>query len=1199
MDLSPMRKLVRLCLLLVIILSLVGPKAYATHLFGADIFYTHISGNIYSVNMVIYGDCNGSPAAFNGLYTATPEVEVYNGSSLVQTIYLSATSTGIEVTPVCPSQINNTTCNGGSVPGVKQFIYSATISLSPSASWLFRFTGDFANNTLAGRSNTITNIVSGGQMNLEATLNNLTAPNSAPTYTTIPTPFFCINKPAQYNPGAVDPNNDSLSFSLVPGLLAGSTVSYVWPYTATSPLAVAAGSYSFSSLTGQLNFTPNLVQNALVVGKVEEYRNSVLVGTSMREMTFVVLNNCTNNPPGGSITNPVGGVALTPTSVRVCTGQGALSFNINPTDLDGDAITITTAGVPAGATLTITGNSTTAPSIFFSWNTTSITPGSYTFFVTYTDNGCPLSSRQTVAYTITVAPKPNFSYLLTQPATCTKKAVFQVTPSGTSPYTLTAYQGSSTVHTITNITGVQTDSLAPGTYTIRITDGNTCYKDTLITIAPPPVIVPGFTTTPPACFNTNNGSITASASGGLAPYQYALGTGAYSSNPTFSNLGGGTYTLHIKDLNDCIKDTIVVLQAPAAIIPSAIVKNSTCATLGNGQVTLSGSNGIAPYQYAVGAGAYSSSAVFSPLAAGTYVFHIKDNNGCVKDTLLTIVDSLNIIGTVAVSNVLCANQSNGSITVSPSGGASPYTFAIGAGTYSNSNIFNSLAAGTFILHIKDANGCVKDTPIVVTQPTPVTATATIVQPSCHGGSNGSITILGMGGIPGYTYALGAGTYGGTNNFQNLSAGSYTLHIKDNNNCIKDTVLTIGQPSALGVAVVVNDLKCHGDNSGVVVVTGTGGTPGYSYAVDAGAYSTSNSLGNLSAGTHIVHVKDNNGCIKDTAVMIAEPPILAFSSFAIVTPTCEGYTDGSITLGATGGTPPYQYSKNGTSYSSTPTMSQLTEGSYHFFVRDNNNCIIDTTLNLIGYPHIMVDGIDIKPVSCHGLSDGEISVAASGGNPILSYAIDNGTFSLNSKFDSLTSANHQIHIVDAKGCKKDTTVFVPSPQELSTNPVVTNNDCYGLDEDGKIQANVSGGTGPYSYMWNTNPVQTTEEAIHLGNGFYMVIVVDANNCTDSASAQVTYDDCCTVFVPDAFTPNNDGRNDAVRILYKGDMQLQQFSIYNRFGQRVFYTANMNDHWDGTFNGERQELGTYYYYLTVLCGNKRQKTTEFKGDITLIR
>src|SRR5207248_1499216 len=106
---------------------------------------------------------------------------------------------------------------------------------------------------------------------------------------------------------------------------------------------------------------------------------------------------------------------------------------------------------------------------------------------------------------------------------------------------------------------------------------------------------------------------------------------------------------------------------------------------------------------------------------------------------------------------------------------------------------------------------------------------------------------------------------------------------------------------------------------------------------------------------------------------------------------------------------------------------------------------------------------------------------------------------------------------------------------------------------------------------------------MTNGLFTVVAHDAHNCLDSATALIQYDDCCKPFIPDAFTPNGDGKNDLFRLRYKGDISKLEFSVYNRFGERIFVTTNVDDGWDGTYHGVKMDMGTYFYYTTFLCGN----------------
>lgn len=525
-------------------------KTRASHTFGADFYYTHVSGNTYTIVLDVYGDCSG--ASFPNLPNSTPGVEVYDNGVLFQTLDLTLSGPGVEVTPVCPAQINNTTCNGGSIPGVKKFSYTGTVTLSgPSANWLFRFNGSMGFNLLAGRSNSMTNILvpgGGSVMVLEATLNNTVAPNSSVNYTTIPTPFFCINIPTQYNPGAVDPNNDNLSFALVAGIQPAGNVTYISPYTASQPLGTAAGSFSFSNTTGQLNFTPNITQRSLVVYRVEEYRNGILVGTSMREMTFIVINTCNNNAPApGPITGLNLGVQTSPTEIQVCEGTtGTLNFNFTASDANNDHITITYAGLPAGATATISNNNTTAPQFNFSWNVNALATGNYTFYVTFKDDGCPLASTQTVAYTIVVAP---FNSILNTGALsgCINESngVAWVHPQGTGTYSYTwTDAGGNIIHqSQNNTTGDTVYTLASGTYSVHIINQFNCDKTIQITV-PQPNYHAGFSSDTAACLsqpttfqNTSTSNISS------WEWDFGDGTSAQAASPSHTYNQVGTYTV--------------------------------------------------------------------------------------------------------------------------------------------------------------------------------------------------------------------------------------------------------------------------------------------------------------------------------------------------------------------------------------------------------------------------------------------------------------------------------------------------------------------------------------------------------------------------------------------------------------------------------------------------------------------------------
>ncbi len=464
-------------------------SAKASHIIGMDLFYEHLSGTTYKVTLVIYADCGPlSRTAFNNLPGATPKVYLYNGSSLVSTLLLPQVGTGEEVTPVCSAEKANTTCTNpnNAIPGVTRFIYSTTCAVPyASSNWIFRFNGDLpypGGQGGAGRTAAIVNIASPTTMALEARLNNTFQANSSPQFTTLPTPYYCVNVDQQYNLGATDPDKDSLSFALVPGLIAGNSsasVTYLFPYSATNPLPATTGTFSFSSATGQTNFKPSTTGTYLVVQQVYEYRNGILVGTAMREMNFVILSGCNNTPASSAIdtsskanpsNNGLPGFIASNTDFNLCSGADSIRFNIIPYNPGKDTIIASVAGLPTGSSVTIDSNNTIKPIVTFRWVKPNVPAGNYTFYVTYKDDGCPLSSTQTQAFTVHVYDPNVMSTRIAAPTQCVHKALVDYQfARGLLPRDIYLSQNGGVVRSFRDTTGQVLDSLGVGTYDVTIT----------------------------------------------------------------------------------------------------------------------------------------------------------------------------------------------------------------------------------------------------------------------------------------------------------------------------------------------------------------------------------------------------------------------------------------------------------------------------------------------------------------------------------------------------------------------------------------------------------------------------------------------------------------------------------------------------------------------------------------------------------
>jgi hypothetical protein len=277
------------------------------------------------------------------LPVSRPEICIFNGNTFVTSINLTIDTPtnsyrGTEITPVCPRDSANTQCTNPTftIPGIKKFVYTGTYTVpSRSSNWRFIYNGTNTGGAGAGRLTSITNIVPGSVIYLIDTLNNSVHNNNNPILTVVPTPFFCLNSADTYNPGAIDADGDSLRFDLITGIdgsgrcnRASGPVTYIGGTSATNPLRVATGTFSFNNATGQVNFFPNVVQRALVVFNVREFRNDTLIGTSQREMTFLVIT-CSNPPPAGGIATSTGrGSLVDSTHYEICENSDTFSFYI-------------------------------------------------------------------------------------------------------------------------------------------------------------------------------------------------------------------------------------------------------------------------------------------------------------------------------------------------------------------------------------------------------------------------------------------------------------------------------------------------------------------------------------------------------------------------------------------------------------------------------------------------------------------------------------------------------------------------------------------------------------------------------------------------------------------------------------------------------------------------------------------------------
>ncbi|UCG27036.1 MAG: gliding motility-associated C-terminal domain-containing protein, partial [Bacteroidales bacterium] len=460
------------------------------------------------------------------------------------------------------------------------------------------------------------------------------------------------------------------------------------------------------------------------------------------------------------------------------------------------------------------------------------------------------------------------------------------------------------------------------------------------------------------------------------------------------------------------------------------------------------------------------------------------------------------------TNVACAGESTGSVTVAGSGGTPPYEYSLGGGAYQSSGTFNNLPAGNDTVTVRDTNLCTFDVPLTITEPATALGGSITDQTNvaCAGESTGSVTVDGSGGTPPYEYSLGGGAYQSSGTFGSLPAGNDTVTVRDAILCTFDVPLTITEPAtALGGNITdQTNVACTGESTGSVTVAGSGGTPPYEYSLGGGAYQSSSTFNNLSAGNDTVTVRDVNLCTFDIPVSIIEPATALGGSITDQTDlTCSGDSTGSVTVAGSGGTPPYEYSLDGGAYQSSGTFGSLPEGTFTVTVRDANLCTFDVPVTITGPASVLTATITGQVnVACYGNATGSVTVAGSDGVEPYEYSLDGGAYQSSGTFGSLTAGTYTVTVRDANLCTFDLPVTITQPAgELEGAITEQLNACFGTSS-GSVTVNGINGTPPYEYSLDGGPFQTGGTFSGLAPDSYTITVRDVNLCTAIVNLVIT-------------------------------------------------------------------------------------------------
>lgn len=776
-----------------------------------------------------------------------------------------------------------------------------------------------------------------------------------------------------------------------------------------------------------------------------------------------------------------------PVTPNYCSGSIAL---VNPSAM---VVNITPPAPVTSCFGVCDGQATASPSggtppYTYSWNTvpvqtTALATGlcSQVYSVTVTDNkGCVRVRAVNIGQPALLVANGS-STTINCFGNCNGTA--QVAPSGGNvPYTYSWAPGGFTTSAVSG--------LCAGVITCTVTDTKGCMDIYSTTITQPTVLTATVSGNNLLCNGVCTGSVSATASGGIGAYTYTWNPGGFTTS-SVTGLCANTYTLTLKDANNCTYTTTIAVTQPSALNTSPGVANIPCFGACNGSVSINPTGGTLPYTYAWLPGGCSTDTC-SSLCPNTYSVTVTDGNGCTATNSATVTQPSQLNITPSKTDVVCPGMCNGTATASVGGGTAPYTYSWAPGGATTSAI-TGLCAGNYTVIATDANGC-KDTAIVVVNvPSPLLPNLSATNVSCFSLCTGTVNSSPTGGTPGYTYLWNPGGYT-TASVTGLCAGTYTLSLTDANGCPASSSITITQPpaySAIISSATPNPLNCNGDCNGTAAVSVIGGTPLYSYSWTTGA--TTASVSGLCAGSYSVTVTDGNGCTSGTSVTFIQPTTLTVN-IASSNPSCFTSCDGSAAAVAGGGTPGYSFlwQPGG---QTTAAIGSLCAGTYTLQTTDSKGCVNTQTVTLTA-PAALNTNTNLINVSCSGLCDGAASSTPLGGTAPYTFLWSGGQTT--SSVSGLCAGNYTITVSDAGGCADVDVFTITQPAVMSSNVSSTTSSCTLCN--GTATVTTTGGTVPYSFLWSDG--QTTSAAIGLCPTNYTVDITDANGCTNSLTVTIS-------------------------------------------------------------------------------------------------
>ncbi|MEO1514274.1 MAG: gliding motility-associated C-terminal domain-containing protein [Bacteroidota bacterium] len=674
----------------------------------------------------------------------------------------------------------------------------------------------------------------------------------------------------------------------------------------------------------------------------------------------------------------------------------------------------------------------------------------------------------------------------------------------------------------------------------------------------------------------------------------------------------GSYTDVYRAANGCDSTvyTELIVQSPLTV-QTSLVAEASALNAANGVARVAPSGGSGSYTYLWSNGQITSTA--TNLTGGqTYCVVVTDEIGCSASDCIVMLFPVDIRSDVQNDSLDCFGGDDGLLSFSAFNGQPPYQYTweglntglTGSGDIQTENgtvLLTDLPADQYSVTISDQWGEGIHS-MEVWQPEPLEVELlSSAEPQCFGFADGSISARIQGGTAPYFYL--SNPIGATFDIDNTFKGdtTYRLIVTDQNACTAELSFQIGQPEQLTAQIEeLSPVSCFGGADGQARVQTN--AVGATYLWDNGT--TGATVNGLEGGFHSVTVTDQDGCTVTANISIGEPLVPLSALVELRQPIrCPGGAEGVLEVQASGGQGLRYLWSNG---STAALAEDLTAGTYTVSITDDKGCTTEAVFDLSD-PTPLDLSISTEDVTCSG---GELSGliqidAVSGGEAPYVFSLDGQNYGDLEVFARLPSGGYEVHVRDALGCVKSFSAVVNDPDYI----IVSLGTDRPIDLGETTVLNAQTDSDQPIYQWSTPDSTSCQdcssiEVAPLFSSVYQVTVTDAvSGCTATDEIRITVQKERKVFIPNVFTPNNDGRNDVFTVFPGiGVAAVRKFQVFNRWGARMYEIQNMDPAnethgWNGMYKGQLMDPGVYVYSCELVF--KDGEVMVFQGDVTLVR